>query len=71
VPDVAAGPGRAGQTEHGGGERAAFRATAELRRADFGIRFNQILEAGVALVGESLRVELEIQAVQGGELPET
>ncbi|NEA29200.1 YceI family protein [Actinomadura bangladeshensis] len=53
-----------------GGVRAAFRATAELRRADFGIRFNQILEAGVALVGESLRVELEIQAVQGEELPE-
>lgn len=53
-----------------GGVRAAFRATAELRRADFGIRFNQILEAGVALVGEGLRVELEIQAAQGETLPE-
>ena len=52
-----------------GGVRAAFRATAELRRADFGIRFNQMLEAGVAMVGESLRVELEIQAAQGEELP--
>ncbi|MES9539097.1 YceI family protein [Actinomadura sp. NPDC000600] len=53
-----------------GGLRAAFRATAELRRTDFGIRFNQIVEAGVALVGESLKVELEIQAVQGEELPQ-
>ncbi|NKZ02601.1 YceI family protein [Actinomadura latina] len=53
-----------------GGVRAAFRATAELCRADFGIRYNQILEAGVVLVGESLRVELEIQAVQGEEIPE-
>ncbi|WP_131737457.1 YceI family protein [Actinomadura roseirufa] len=52
-----------------GGMRTAFRATAELRRSDFGIRFNQIMEAGVALVGESLRVELEIQAVRGTELP--
>ncbi|GAA2456792.1 YceI family protein [Actinomadura vinacea] len=52
-----------------GGVRAAFRATTELRRADFGIRYNQILEAGVAAVGESLRVELEIQAVQGESLP--
>ncbi|TDD73970.1 YceI family protein [Actinomadura rubrisoli] len=50
-----------------GGVRAAFRATAELRRADFGIRYNQLLEAGIAMVGESLKVELEIQAVQGTE----
>ncbi|MFD0685719.1 YceI family protein [Actinomadura fibrosa] len=53
-----------------GGVRAAFRATAELRRADFGIRYNQLLEAGIAMVGESLKVELEIQAVQGAELPQ-
>ncbi|WP_433464803.1 YceI family protein [Spirillospora sp. CA-128828] len=57
-------------TDPWGGVRAAFRATAELRRADFGIRFNQILEAGIALVGESLKVELEIQAVRGEELPQ-
>ncbi|RSN51255.1 YceI family protein [Actinomadura sp. WAC 06369] len=54
-----------------GGVRAAFRATAELRRRDFGIRYNELLEAGIAMVGESLRVELEIQAVQGTELPQT
>ncbi|MFD0538166.1 YceI family protein [Actinomadura luteofluorescens] len=40
-------------------------------RTDFGIRFNQILEAGISLVGESLKVELEIQAVQGEDLPAT
>ncbi|MFC0040419.1 YceI family protein [Actinomadura rayongensis] len=47
-----------------GGVRAAFRATTTLRRADYGIRYNQILEAGIAAVGESLKVELEIQAVR-------
>lgn len=52
-----------------GGTRAAFRATAELPRHDFGIRFNQIVEAGISLVGESLKVELEIQALLGEELP--
>ncbi|MGK5551926.1 YceI family protein [Actinomadura kijaniata] len=52
-----------------GGVRAAFRATAELHRRDFAIRYNQILEAGISAVGESLRVELEIQAVQGDSLP--
>ncbi|MFC4912066.1 YceI family protein [Actinomadura gamaensis] len=53
-----------------GGVRAAFRATTQLRRHDFGIRFNQILEAGIAAVGDSLKVELEIQAAQGDSLPE-
>ncbi|WP_067466724.1 YceI family protein [Actinomadura macra] len=53
-----------------GGVRAAFRATAELRRAEFGIRYNEVLEAGIAMVGESLRVELDIQVVQGAELPQ-
>lgn len=52
-----------------GGVRAAFRATARLRRVDFGIRFNQILEAGIATVGDSLKIELEIQAAQGTSLP--
>jgi polyisoprenoid-binding protein YceI len=53
-----------------GGTRAAFRATTELNRRDFGIRYSQILEAGVNAVGESLKVELEIQAVQGAEIPQ-
>ncbi|MFI0352472.1 YceI family protein [Actinomadura sp. 9N407] len=53
-----------------GGTRAAFRATTELNRRDFGIRYSQILEAGVNAVGESLKVELEIQAAQGETLPE-
>ncbi|MBO2451389.1 YceI family protein [Actinomadura barringtoniae] len=53
-----------------GGSRAAFRATTELRRSDFAIKFNQILEAGIVAVGETLRVELEIQAVQGDALPQ-
>ncbi|MEV4255036.1 YceI family protein, partial [Spirillospora sp. NPDC049652] len=52
-----------------GGVRAAFRATTRLRRHDFGIRFNQILEAGIAAVGDSLKIELEVQAAQGTSLP--
>ncbi|WP_026414245.1 YceI family protein [Actinomadura oligospora] len=52
-----------------GGVRAAFRATTRLRRVDFGIRFNQVLEAGIAAVGDSIKIELEIQAAQGTSLP--
>ncbi|NYI06180.1 YceI family protein [Allostreptomyces psammosilenae] len=52
-----------------GGTRAAFSATTELRRDDFAINYSQLVRAGVAAVGMSLRVELEIQAVRGEELP--
>ncbi|MBC6459368.1 YceI family protein [Actinomadura sp. HBU206391] len=53
-----------------GGTRAAFRATTELKRADFAIVYNQVLSAGIGLIGTTLRVELDIQAVQGERLPE-
>lgn len=52
-----------------GGRRAGFSATAELRREDFGITYNQILSAGIAAVGATLQVELQIEAVLGDSLP--
>ncbi|GGV39982.1 YceI family protein [Streptomyces spectabilis] len=52
-----------------GGTRAAFRATAELRREDFAMNYNQVVRAGIAAIGTTLRVELDIQAVRGEELP--
>ena len=52
-----------------GGVRAAFRATTELRREDFAMNYNQVLQAGIAAIGTTLRVELDIQAVQGDSLP--
>lgn len=52
-----------------GGTRAAFRATAALRREDFAMNYNQVVAAGIAAIGTTLRVELDIQAVQGDSLP--
>ncbi|MET9801832.1 YceI family protein [Streptomyces sp. NPDC006368] len=52
-----------------GGTRAAFRATAELRREDFAMRYNQVVQAGISAIGTTLRVELDIQAVQGDAAP--
>jgi polyisoprenoid-binding protein YceI len=52
-----------------GGQRAAFRATAELHRKDFAINWNQLVAAEVVLVGWVLRIVLDIEAVQG-DLPE-
>lgn len=53
-----------------GGTRAAFRGIAELRREDFAINYNQVVAAGIAAIGTTLKVELDIQAVQGDALPD-
>lgn len=52
-----------------GGSRAAFRATTELRREDFAMVYNQLLGTGIAAVGTTLRVALDVQAVRGERLP--
>lgn len=52
-----------------GGVRAAFRATAELRRDDFAMNYNQVVQAGISAIGTTLKIELDIQAVQGDSLP--
>ncbi|MGY5031936.1 YceI family protein [Streptomyces sp. 900116325] len=52
-----------------GGTRAAFSATAELRRDHFAMNYNQVVQAGISAIGTTLRVELDIQAVQGDSLP--
>ncbi|MFJ6528421.1 YceI family protein [Streptomyces longwoodensis] len=53
-----------------GGTRAAFRATAELHRDDFAMNYNQVVQAGIAAIGTTLKVELDVQAVQGESLPQ-
>ncbi len=46
-----------------GNQRAAFTATASIDRRDFGLKWNQVLEAGGVLVGERIDIELEVQAI--------
>ena len=53
-----------------GGTRAAFRATTELHREDFAMNYNQVVQAGIAAIGTKLKVELDVQAVQGDSLPQ-
>jgi polyisoprenoid-binding protein YceI len=47
-----------------GNERALFTVSGSLNRSDFGLRWNQALEAGGVLVGERVDLELEVQAVK-------
>ena len=47
-----------------GGTRAGFEATAELNRKDFGLSWNVGLEGGGVLVGEKVKIVLDVQLVQ-------
>lgn len=46
-----------------GGTRAGFSATTEINRKDFGLEWNVALETGGVLVGDKVKIALEIQAV--------
>lgn len=49
-----------------GSTTAAFSARAQLERDKWGMNWNQALEAGGVLVGKTLTIEIEIQAVNQG-----
>ena len=46
-----------------GGTRAGFTATGELKRSDFGVDFNAVLETGGVVVADKVAIHLEIEAV--------
>lgn len=47
-----------------GNERAGFTAKASVDRREFGLTWNQALEAGGVMVGERVDIEIEIEAVR-------
>jgi polyisoprenoid-binding protein YceI len=49
-------------TDPWGGQRIGFAATTTLNRKEFGLTWNQALEAGGVLVSDQIKVSLEIQA---------
>jgi polyisoprenoid-binding protein YceI len=51
-------------TDPWGNERVGFSAETKIDRRDFGLTWNQALEAGGVLVGTEVKISLEIQAVQ-------
>ena len=46
-----------------GNERAGFSARASLERKEFGLAWNQVLEAGGVLVGERVDIDIELEVV--------
>ncbi len=49
-----------------GNQRVAFTAKTAVDRRDFGLTWNQVLEAGGVLVGERIDIDIDVQAVQVG-----
>ena len=52
------------QRDPWGNERAGFSAQTVIDRRDFGLIWNQALEAGGALVGNDVRISIEVEAVR-------
>jgi polyisoprenoid-binding protein YceI len=47
-----------------GGERVGFSASGKIDRRDFGLTWNQALEAGGVTVGHDIKISLEVEAVK-------
>ena len=50
--------------DHKGKNRAAFTLTGKIKRSDFGLTYNSILEAGGVAIGEVVKLNIEIEGIQ-------
>jgi polyisoprenoid-binding protein YceI len=51
-------------TDAFGATRAGFRASTRISRSEFGVTGNMPLPGGRALIGDTVELELEIEAVK-------
>ena len=52
------------ETDPWGNERLGLEVTGEIARGDYGMKFNQVLGSGNVLVGEKVKLLLDISAVK-------
>ncbi len=52
------------ETDPWGNERVGFEVTGEIARGDYGMKFNQVLGSGNSLVGDKVKIALDISAVK-------
>ena len=50
-----------------GNERAVFSATTKINRAAFGLTWNQALETGGVLVGEDVKISIDVELVKAAQ----
>lgn len=48
----------------GGGEKAGFSAEGKIKRSDYGLTWNAPMEAGGVVVGDEIKISLEIEATK-------
>jgi polyisoprenoid-binding protein YceI len=51
-------------TDPWGAERAGFSAQGKIDRTDFGLTWNQALEAGGVLVGNEIKISIEVELIR-------
>lgn len=51
-------------TDPWGNERAGFTATGKLKRSDYGLTWNQALETGGLLVGDDIKIAIDVELVK-------
>ena len=47
-----------------GGERAGFSATTRIKRSDYGLLWNQALETGGLLVGDEVKINIDLELIR-------
>ncbi|MGH9411648.1 MAG: YceI family protein [Vicinamibacterales bacterium] len=47
-----------------GGDRAGYSATTRLKRSDFGLTWNQALESGGFMVGDEIKITLDVELIK-------
>jgi polyisoprenoid-binding protein YceI len=47
-----------------GGERAGYTATTRIKRSDFGLTWNQLLETGGLTVSDEVKITLDVELVK-------
>lgn len=52
------------QRDPWGNDRVGFTATTEVNREDFGLTWNAALETGGVLVGKTVKINLEVEAIK-------
>ena len=46
-----------------GNKRAAFALTGKIKRADYGLTYNQALEAGGVMIGDKIKLNIEVEGI--------
>ena len=52
------------QLDPWGSERAGFEAVGKIKRSDFGLTWNQALEAGGVMVGDEVKITLDVELIK-------